>query len=76
MPGFIIAQAATALSIPVSFNHIIISGVIGRGLAAGSAGVSRRRTSVTVTFWPLRLVTSVAIGYGVHTAFSTVLGVQ
>ncbi len=76
VPGFIIAQAAIALSIPISFNNIIISGVIGGGLAAGSAGVSRRKIGVTVTFWLLTLVTSVAIGYGVHTAFSTVLGVQ
>ena len=76
VPGFIIAQAAIALSIPISFNNIIISGVIGGGLAAGSAGVSRRKIGVTVSFWLLTLVTSVAIGYGIHTAFSTVLGVQ
>jgi phosphate/sulfate permease len=73
VPGFIIAQVAIALGIPISFNNIIISGVIGGGLAAGSAGVSRRKIGVTVTFWILPLATSVIIGYGVYTAFSTVL---
>ncbi|MFB6232867.1 MAG: anion permease, partial [Haloarculaceae archaeon] len=33
VPGFIIAQTAIALGIPISFNNIIISGVIGGGLA-------------------------------------------
>jgi len=76
VPGFIIAQAAIALGIPISFNNIIISGVIGGGLAAGSAGVSRRKIGITVTFWLLTLATSVLIGYSVYAAFSTVLGVR
>lgn len=76
MPGFIIAQAVIALSIPVSLNNIMISGVVGGGLAAGSAGVSRRKIGVTATLLLLALVTSVAIGYGVHTASSPVLAVQ
>jgi PiT family inorganic phosphate transporter len=76
VPGFIIAQIAIALGIPISFNNIIISGVIGGGLAAGSAGVSRRKIGVTVTFWVLTLATSVGVGYGVYAAFSTVFGIQ
>nr|WP_282594317.1 inorganic phosphate transporter [Halorientalis brevis] len=74
VPGFIIAQAAIALGIPISFNNIIISGVIGGGLAGGSAGVSRRKIGVTLAFWLITLVTSVAIGFGVYRAFSSVLG--
>ncbi len=74
VPGFLIAQAAIALGIPISFNNIIISGVIGGGLAAGSAGVSRRKIGVTVGFWVITLVTSVATGYGVNTAFHAVFG--
>ena len=50
VPGFIIAQAAITLGIPISFNNVIISGVIGGGLAAGSAGVSRRKIGVTIGF--------------------------
>jgi len=76
VPGFIIAQVAIALGIPISFNNIIISGVIGGGLAAGSAGVSRRKIGVTVAFWLITLSMSVVIGYGLYAAFSTVLGIQ
>ncbi|GGO02680.1 inorganic phosphate transporter [Haloarcula pellucida] len=74
VPGFIIAQTAIALGIPISFNNIIISGVIGGGLAGGSAGVSRRKIGVTVGFWILTLVSSVAVGFGLYRAFATVLG--
>ena len=76
VPGFIIAQIAIALGIPISFNNIIISGVIGGGLAAGSAGVSRRKIGVTITFWILTLGTSIGIGFGLYRLFSTVLGIQ
>ncbi|CCQ33599.1 Sodium-dependent phosphate transporter protein [Halorhabdus tiamatea SARL4B] len=76
VPGFIIAQLAIALGIPISFNNIVISGVIGGGLAAGSAGVSRRKIGVTVSFWLLTLVTSVGVGYGLYWVFSTGLGMQ
>ncbi|WP_276260143.1 inorganic phosphate transporter [Haloglomus litoreum] len=74
VPGFIIAQLAIALGIPISFNNIIISGVIGGGLAGGSAGVSRRKIGVTLTFWVLTLGCSVGVGFGVYRAFATVLG--
>lgn len=75
VPGFIIAQAAITLGIPISFNNIIISGVIGGGLAAGSAGVSRRKIGVTLLFWVLTLSTSIGIGFGLYRLFTTVLGI-
>ena len=74
VPGFVIAQAAIALGIPISFNNIIISGVIGGGLAGGSAGVSRRKIGVTLTFWVLTLITSVGIGFGLYQVLAVVLG--
>ena len=75
VPGFLLAQAAITLGIPISFNNIIISGVIGGGLAAGAAGVSRRKIGVTVGFWAVTLTTSIAIGFGLYRVFSTVLGI-
>ena len=75
VPGFVIAQLAIALGIPISFNNIIISGVIGGGLAGGSAGVSRRKIGVTLTFWLLTLFGSIGVGYGVYRLFATLLGV-
>jgi len=76
VPGFIIAQLAITLGVPISFNNIIISGVIGGGLAAGSAGVSRRKIGVTLTFWVLTLGTSIGIGFGLYRLFSSVLGIR
>jgi len=74
VPGFVIAQLAIALGIPISFNNIIISGVIGGGLAGGSAGVSRRKIGVTLVFWVVTLVSSIAVGFGLYKAFAAVLG--
>ena len=74
VPGFIIAQLAIALGIPISFNNIIISGVIGGGLAGGSAGVSKRKIGVTLAFWLITLVASIAVGFGLYRAFAVVLG--
>ena len=76
VPGFIIAQLAIALGIPISFNNIIISGVIGGGLAGGAAGVSRRKIGTTVLFWFVTLGTSVVIGFGGYRVVSTVLGIR
>ncbi|MFB6302465.1 MAG: anion permease [Haloferacaceae archaeon] len=76
VPGFVIAQAAVALGVPVSFNNIVLSGVIGSGLAAGTAGVSRRKVAVTVVFWLLTLGSSVAVGYGLYAGFSLLLSVR
>ncbi len=74
VPGFIIAQLAIALGIPISLNNIILSGVIGGGLAAGSAGVSRRKIGVTVTFWLLTLGSSIVVGYGLYQVLAFVIG--
>ena len=76
VPGFVIAQIAIALGIPISFNNIIISGVIGGGLAAGTAGVSRRKIGVTVGFWVATLATSRAAGYGLYQLLSGLFGIQ
>jgi phosphate/sulfate permease len=74
VPGFVIAQAAIALGIPISFNNIILSGVIGGGLAGGSAGVSRRKIGVTLAFWIATLVTSVGLGFGVYRLLAVASG--
>ena len=76
VPGFVIAQIAIALGIPISFNNIIISGVIGGGLAAGTAGISRRKIGMTIGFWLLTLATSIGIGFGLYRLLSTAFGIQ
>ena len=63
IPSFIIAQIAILYGIPVSFNEIIVSAVIGSGLAAGAGGVSRRKVGYTLLAWTGSLALSLCLGY-------------
>ena len=73
IPSFAIAQAAVAFGIPVSFNEIIVSAIVGAGYAAGDAGVSRRKMLFTVLAWTGSLVGSLLLGFGVYSGVSLVL---
>ncbi len=64
IPSFAIAQSAVFLGVPVSFNEIIVSAIIGSGYAAGGAGVSREKMLKTVTAWVLSLGLALGLGYG------------
>jgi PiT family inorganic phosphate transporter len=68
IPSFAIAQAAVFFGIPVSFNEIIVSAIVGSGYASGSAGVSRGKMLYTVLAWAGSLVLAFGLGYGVFTA--------
>jgi phosphate/sulfate permease len=74
VPGFITAQAAITLGVPVSFNHIIISSVIGSGLVVGSAGVSARKIGVTLAAWLATLFGAVGVGFVLYTGVAAVVG--
>ncbi|WP_411965149.1 anion permease [Haloferax sp. YSMS24] len=75
IPSFAIAQTAVALGVPVSFNEIIVSAIIGSGFAAGGSGVSKRKMLYTVLAWAGSLVLAFGLGYGVFTLLSSVLSV-
>ncbi|MFC4247569.1 anion permease [Natribaculum luteum] len=65
VPSFLIAQTAVLLGVPVSFNEIIVSAIVGSGLAVGGGGgVSRRKLLVTGVAWVLSFAVAFAIGYG------------
>ncbi len=74
VPAFVIAQTAIALGIPISFNNIIISSVIGSGLVEGSAGVSGRKIGVTLAAWLATLVAAGATGFGLYRGLALVAG--
>ena len=74
IPGFVIAQVVIALGIPISFNNIIISSVIGSGLVVGSTGVSGRKIGVTVAAWLVTLVASAGVAFGLYRALALVSG--
>ncbi|AGB35917.1 inorganic phosphate transporter [Natronococcus occultus] len=74
IPSFVIAQVAVLFGIPVSFNEIIVSSIIGSGYAAGSGGgVSARKMGYTVLAWVLSLAGSIVIAFGGYLAVEAVL---
>ncbi|WP_306061798.1 inorganic phosphate transporter [Natronococcus wangiae] len=65
VPSFLIAQTAVLLGVPVSFNEIVVSAIVGSGLAVGgSSGVSPRKLGVTVLAWIASFVVAFGLGYG------------
>ncbi|NUB90240.1 inorganic phosphate transporter [Haloterrigena sp. SYSU A558-1] len=76
IPSFMIAQSAVLFGIPVSFNEIIVSAIIGSGYAAAGAGggVSARKMGYTVLAWIGSLAGSVIISYAGFVAVAAVLG--
>ena len=73
IPAFSIAQVAIFLGVPVSFNEIIVSTIIGSGYAAGSSGVSRDKMVKTVAAWIGSLVVSFVAAYGGFLAVDALL---
>ncbi|ELY97372.1 inorganic phosphate transporter [Natrialba asiatica] len=65
VPSFLIAQSAVLLGVPVSFNEIIVSAIVGSGAAvAGGAGVSPRKLGLTVAAWVGSFILAFGLGYG------------
>ncbi|WIV67978.1 inorganic phosphate transporter [Natrialbaceae archaeon AArc-T1-2] len=74
IPSFIIAQTAVLFGIPVSFNEIIVSSIIGSGYAADTGGgVSASKMGYTVLAWVLSLALSLGVGYAGYATVSAIL---
>ena len=70
VPSFLIAQTAVLLGVPVSFNEIVVSAIIGSGAAVGGSGaVSARKILVTVGAWAGSFVLSFALAYAAAVGF-------
>ncbi len=63
IPAFLLAQTAVLFGVPVSFNEIMVSAIVGSGLAAGTAGVSGRKMGVTVAAWVGSFVLALVVCY-------------
>ncbi|WP_336035928.1 inorganic phosphate transporter [Halobacterium yunchengense] len=73
IPSFAIAQTAVFFGIPVSFNEIIVSAIVGSGYAASTGGgVSRRKMVFTVLAWVASLALALAVSYAGFLAVSAV----
>jgi PiT family inorganic phosphate transporter len=65
IPAFVLAQSAVFLGVPVSFNEIVVSAIMGSGLAVeGLEGVSGRKMGYTVIAWIGSLLLALGVGYG------------
>jgi len=65
VPSFLIAQVAVLLGVPVSFNEIVVSAIIGSGAAVGGGeAVDARKLGVTVAAWAGSFVLAFVLGYG------------
>jgi PiT family inorganic phosphate transporter len=65
VPSFLIAQLAVLLGVPVSFNEIVVSAIIGSGAAVGGrAAVDARKILVTLGAWAGSFVLSFVLAYG------------
>ncbi len=75
IPSFAIAQTAVFFGIPVSFNEIIVSAIIGSGYAAsGEEGeVSAAKMGYTVLAWIGSLVGSFVLSYGIFAVIDSFL---
>jgi len=75
IPSFAIAQTAVFFGIPVSFNEIIVSAIVGSGYAAsGESGeVSGAKMGYTVLAWVASLVGAFAVSYGGFLAVESLL---
>ncbi|WP_436924987.1 anion permease [Halosimplex amylolyticum] len=70
VPSFLIAQLAVLLGVPVSFNEIVVSAIIGSGAAVGgSDAISARKILVTVGAWVASFGVAFVLGYGAIALF-------
>ncbi|MFW5896402.1 MAG: anion permease [archaeon] len=74
IPSFAIAQIAVFFGIPVSFNEIIVSAIVGSGLVGGGSAVSRDKALRTVGAWVGSLVLAFVLSYGGYRAVALLLG--
>jgi PiT family inorganic phosphate transporter len=66
VPSFLIAQLAVLLGVPVSFNEIVVSAIIGSGAAVGGGdAIDSNKILTTVGAWVGSLALALVLGYGV-----------
>ena len=65
VPAFLIAQSAVLLGVPVSFNEIVVSAIIGSGAAVGGReAVDAEKILLTTGAWAGSFVLSFGLAYG------------
>jgi PiT family inorganic phosphate transporter len=73
LPSFVIAQSAVFFGLPVSFNEIVVSAIVGSGYAAGGGDVSAAKMGYTVLAWAGSFVLALVLSFGAYTAIAATL---
>lgn len=73
IPSFAIAQTAVFFAIPISFNEIIVSSIIGCGFAGGASAVSRGKMGYTAFAWVVSLTLAIGVSYGAYAVVDMVI---
>jgi len=78
VPAFLTAQLAIVLGIPISFNKVMISSIIGAGLAerSGSGGFSPQKTGYTVGSWVGSMAGAGAVSFVLYQLLSMIPGLN
>jgi PiT family inorganic phosphate transporter len=64
VPSFLIAQLAVFLAVPVSFNEIVVSAIVGSGAAVGGGdAVGLRKVGVTLGAWAGSFALAIVLAY-------------
>ncbi|GKZ12432.1 inorganic phosphate transporter [Haladaptatus sp. T7] len=78
IPAFLIAQLAIVLGIPISFNKVMISSIVGAGLAVRSSGsgggVSASKAGYTLGAWVFSMVGAGLISFGLYRVLTMIPG--
>jgi phosphate/sulfate permease len=75
VPAFLVAQVAIALGIPISFNKVMVSSIVGSGWIEGSGSVSGAKTGYTVAAWVGSMAGAGAVSFTLYHALTVVPGV-
>ena len=73
IPSFAIAQVAILYGVPVSFNQIIVSAIVGSGAAVSGAGVSRNKILYTFLAWVGSFLAALSLGFAAMWGISAVV---
>ncbi len=78
IPAFLIAQLAIVLGIPISFNKVMISSIVGAGLVVRSSGsgggVSASKAGYTLGAWVFSMVGAGLISFGLYRVLTMIPG--
>jgi PiT family inorganic phosphate transporter len=72
VPAFLVAQTAITLGIPISFNKVMLSSIVGSGWVEGSGSVSGGKTAYTIAAWIGSMAGAAAVSFGLATGLTAV----